>query len=428
MSKFQIALISVFGFFIIVAVAVFALYRGGSSAAEANITLWGPFPSNDFSLVFNNSALAQDRTVNITYVEKPLSSIEAQFTEALAQGVGPDLVIFPEDMFWKNRNKLIPIPYGSIGEKDFKETFVEAGEMYLAQSGIYALPIAIDPLVLYYNRDSLSSAGIAKPIAYWDEIYNQTVNLTKRDAAGNLIRSAVALGETRNINNAKDILALLMLQAGSPITGFFGADLRALLGEGFGLPVLPADSALEFYTQFANPTKSYYSWNRTLPEAQTRFTSGDLAYYIGFASELRALRNKNPTLNFSVAPVPQSRVSGKVVTTGRLYGLSISRGARNPTLALSAAGKLSGSDFARVLSQALLLPPARRDLVSERPTDTVMPVFYNSALQAKSWIDPDTAQTEKIFKDMIDAVTSGRARVSESISKANSELDSLIKK
>lgn len=427
MSKFQIILLAVFGVFIVVAVAVFALYRGGSSSQQATVVIWGDISAQDFSLLLGSSALQQTNDLSIRYVEKSAETLESEWTEALAAGSGPDLVILSQDKFWKNKNKLIPIPYESINANDFTETFVEAGEIYLAAEGVYALPLMIDPLVLYYNRDLLSSAGIARPLAFWDEIYSQTLDLSKRDAAGNLVQSAVALGETRNINHGKDILSLLLIQAGTPITGFVGPDLRSFLSLTFDLPTAPGESALEFYTQFANPTKSYYSWNRTLPEAQTRFTSGDLAYYLGFASELSQLRGKAPTLNFGVARVPQSRVSGSTRTIGRLYGVSISRGTANPAAALTAAAKLVANESAAFLSQVLTLPPARRNLLSQRPTDAILPVFYDSALQSKSWIDPDDAATDKIFRDMIDSVTSGRSRTSEAVNKASRELEALMK-
>lgn len=424
MSKFQIVLLCVFGFFILVAVVVFAFYRGGSSS-QATVTVWGSIPSEDFNLLYSTGGLPQDNNLTINYVEKKATTLESEFTEALASGRGPDLIILPQDELWRNKSKLIAVPYTSVSAKDFTDTYVEAAELYLLPEGIYGFPITIDPLVLYYNRDMLSSAAISKPVGYWDEVYNSTLTLSKRDAAGNLVKSAVALGETKNIAHAKDILALLMLQAGTPITAFQGSDLRSVLSYNFDLPVAPAVSALDFYTQFSNPTKQYYSWNRALPEAQTRFTSGDLAYYIGYASELRTLKSKNPTLNFGVVSVPQSRVSGKIVTAARLQAISISRGTTNPGAALTAALRLVASGSSQIIANSLALPPARRDLLSKRPTDSIYPIFYNAALQAKSWVDPNASGTEKVFDDMIDAVTSGRARTVEAVTSANTQLEAL---
>lgn len=426
MSKFQIILLVIFGFFTVAAVLVFALFRGGGSR-EVQVTIWGPFSAQEFSLFYNDSGLSSDSLLRISYVEKSPASIEAEFTEALARGESPDLIILRQDQLEKNKPKLLPIPYGSLSQRDFQETFVEAGDIYLGRDGVYGLPLVIDPMILYYNRDSLSAAGVAKPLAYWDEIYAATKDLSKRDAAGNLVKSTIALGETKNIANAKDIFSLLLLQAGTSITAWNGVEYYSTLAEANGLPVIPAEASLEFYTQFSNPTKAFYSWNRALPEAQNRFASGDLAYYLGFASEYRMLKGKNPLLNFAVSPVPQSRVSGKAVTVGRTYGLSISRGTKNSGAAFTAITRLVAPEVVSKLSATFALPPARRDILSLKPSDSVWPVLYGAALQTKSWIDPDATETAKIFYDMIESVTSGRERVSQAVAKGSEELTKLLR-
>lgn len=428
MSKFQIILMVVFGFFILIAVLMFALYQGGSSSQEATVTIWGDLPSEAFSSILGTVVPVIDKSLNLVYVEKSSETIDKEFTEALASGQGPDLLITSQDRFLKNKSKLVAIPYDSVSERDFKEAFVEEGELFMTPEGIYGLPLIVDPLVMYYNRDLLSSAGEARPMAYWDEIYSLTSKLTKRDAAGNVVQSTIALGETRNINNFKEILSLLMLQAGTPITGYSGTELRPFLAENFGLTVAPSESALDFYTQFSNPTKTYYSWNRSLSEAQTRFTSGDSAYYLGFASELTALRNKNPNLNFGVAPVPQSRVSGRTITYGKVHSVSITRGVRNTGAAFRAALLLVSREVAEPLSYELILPTARRDLLSIKQNDAIVSVFFEAALQARGWLDPENVATRDIFRDMIDGVTSGRARTQEAVNVASRSLETLMKK
>lgn len=427
MSKFQIILLAVFGIFIILAVGVFSLYRGGSGAGSATVTVWGDMAANDFNRLLNTPAFVRDRTIAIRYAEKSAESIEADFTEALARGAGPDLIIITQDKFWKEKPKLTVIPYRSVSERDFKTTFIEEGELFLDPTGVYALPFSIDPLVLYYNRDLLSAVGQAQPMRYWDEIYAAALNLSKRDAAGNLVSSVMALGEAGNIPHAKDILSLLLFQAGTPITSLVGSELRSQISANFDLPISPGEAALDFYTQFSNPTKVFYSWNRSLINAQTHFTSGDSAYYLGFASELGALRNKNPTLNFGLSLVPQSRVSGKVMTFGRLRGLAISRGSRNPSAALRVATKLVSKEAALALSGILTLPPARRDLLSIKPADAFLSVFYDAALQSKGWLDPDAPATDAVFREAIESITSGRARTAQVVNKTSRAVEALIK-
>ncbi|NCN08093.1 extracellular solute-binding protein, partial [Candidatus Parcubacteria bacterium] len=254
MSKFQIILLVIFGVFILIAVAVFSLYRGGGSSS-ATVVVWGDIPSYDFEAFLTNAGLNQDNSLVIKYVAKSPEVLESDFTEALARNVGPDLIILTQDKIWKEKDKLLPIPYKSVSERDFKDTFVEEGELFLTPEGVYALPLSLDPMVLYYNRDILSTAKIANPISYWDEIYDAASSLSQKDPAGNILRSAIALGEASNIPNFKSIISLLMLQAGTPITTLTANGLKPELTSRYDFPVIPGESALDFYTQFSNPTR-----------------------------------------------------------------------------------------------------------------------------------------------------------------------------
>ena len=81
----------------------------------------------------------------------------------------------------------------------------------------------------------------------------------------------------------------------------------------------------------------------------------------------------------------------------------------------------------KALEKATNLPPVRRDMLADKPTDAFRIVFYNSALLSHSWIDPDPEQSGKIFGDMIESITSGRTRQGEALDKANDELNAEFK-
>ena len=389
------------------------------------LVVWGPFSQTDFNSFSHSTGLDSSKTVQISYVQELSASFDADFTEALAVGHGPDLVIISQDQVWQERNKLILIPYSSVSQNDFVNTFIAEGNLFAASTGIYALPLVVDPLVLYTNNDLLNAAAIAQPPRYWDEIYTYANKLTQKDGAGNITQSIMALGGTSNIPHAKDILSLLLLQAGTAIADFQNGSLISELQNSYNLPTNPATSALDFYTQFSNPQKPFYSWNPSLKNAQTNFISGDSAFYLGYASELAILRAKNPNLALGVSAVPQSRVSGKVVTFGTLYGIALAKSAANPTAALTAMLSIVSSASDTVLAQTLSLPPVRRDLLAQRAPDGISQVFYDAALQSKAWVDPNPAKTTTIFTNMIDAVTSGRARTAEAVSTADNELNAL---
>jgi ABC-type glycerol-3-phosphate transport system substrate-binding protein len=248
--------------------------------------------------------------------------------------------------------------------------------------------------------------------------------MTKKDGALNVTQSAIAFGEFGNIDNAKAVLANLFLQAGTSITSREG---RSTLSESYGKPLLPAEAAINFYTEFSNPVKPFYSWNRSLPNSQTAFVAGDLAVYFGFASELPLLQLKNPNLNFDVAYVPTSREGGVYVSYGNFYGLAISKNSKNPNAAFQVSSTLASSNGAQAMEAIFGLPPARRDLLAIKPKSPFKEIFYGSTIRAKAWLDPDVAVSTLIFKNMIESITSGRERTSAAVSRASSELGKLFK-
>src|SRR3989338_7166104 len=108
-----------------------------------------------------------------------------------------------------------------------------------------------------------------------------------------ITKSAIALGEYGNITNSKAILSAMFLQAGMPVvakTG--GTPVPAILGSAIN-GVRPGEAVLNFYFQFANPVGAVYSWNRALPQDRLFFLSSNLAVYLGFASEVSYLRERN---------------------------------------------------------------------------------------------------------------------------------------
>jgi ABC-type glycerol-3-phosphate transport system substrate-binding protein len=407
MSKFQLALLVVFGVFIVIAVILFSQSRGSSSSA-VNVSVWGSLPQYEFSRLLESSLLTQDDSVKY-----------------LAVGIAPDLIILPQEDLLREKSKLMLIPSESLKSADFVNTFIKHGEMFQTSLGTYALPFYIDPMVLYWNRDLLAKYGFSRAPMYWDEIYDYVSKINIKDGAGNITQTTIALGEARNIPHAKDILSLLMLQAGTPITAYQGERLRSTLLEGIGTAQIPSVAALEFYTQFANPQKSFYTWNRSQTVAQTHFTSGKSAMYLGFASELPTLKAKNPTMDIGVSPVPQSRTSNKSLTISRLYGLAVSRSSKDGAGALTAALKLISKGVSESLTTATSFVPTRRDVLADKPSDPAQFTFYSVALQSTGWHDPDPSGTEKAFVELIESVTSGRARIEEALRTANNTINAL---
>jgi len=336
------------------------------------------------------------------------------------------MILLPHDLIMRFADKVVPIPYSTFSERTFKDTFVEEGELFLSPTGALALPFTIDPLVMYWNRDVFSSASLALPPKLWGEFADLAVTLTEKDTRLNITKSALAFGEFTNIVNAKEILSALIFGAGNPITSRGPEGIRTVLSDKLGATLFPAQVALDFYTQFSNPAKTVYSWNRALPSSKNFFTSGDLAIYIGFASELSDIYRKNQNLNFDVAPLPQARDARVKTTYGTMQGIAILRTSPYIADAYSVAGILVSSENLALFSEVTGLPPVLRDLLANKPTNPIQVVFYNAALQARGWLDPEPMKTSAIFKDMIESLSSGRLKTSEAVRKAHSEIELLF--
>ncbi len=428
MSTFKIVLTGIFAACIIFGIAVFTLSKNSSNGElSANLLVWGTVEQQVFDTALKNSSLNKNKNIRVLYVKKDQATFDAEFVEALAEGKGPDIVILREDYIHKHRTKLFTIPYANYPERTFKDTFIEEGELFLSPEGVVAFPFMVDPLVMYWNRDMFTNNLISQPPQYWDEIYGLIEKMTKRDTSANVLESAVAFGEWRNITNAKEIVSMILIQAGTPITARSGTGVTSVLTGLFNYPVAPGQSAMNFYTQFSNPTSPSYTWNRSLPSSINMFLAGNLATYIGFASEVFSIQQKNPNLNFDVTYVPQIRDTNKKAVFGHMYVLALVKQSQQIAGGFVAATAFTEATAIQSLEAVTNLPPVRRDLLSQKPGDAYRAIFYNSALMSKSWIDPDPTKTSVIFRDMIESVTSGRSRLGDALGQANSELEALFR-
>ncbi|HEY4508399.1 MAG TPA: extracellular solute-binding protein [Candidatus Paceibacterota bacterium] len=421
MNNFQTIVLGIFGFFIIAGLLAIATVKARGGEERVELSVWGSAPSAEIEDL-REKFFGKNDLLGVSYRSVPPEALDQELLEALAAGRGPDLLLLPAELLLRFRGKLLPIPYTNYSERQFRDTFIQEGDLFLLPEGIAALPFSLDPLVMYWNRDFLDEAGIATPPRYWDEFLPLANNLTLKDELGNISRSAVALGEYRNIAFAKELLSALFLQSGNPIfapdsTGAFRASLG---GQG-------ASAVLDFYTEFANPLKPVYSWNRSLPLSTNSFLSSKLAVYFGFGSEYAALRKGNPNLNFDVAVLPRPRNATVGITYGRLVGVALLRTSRNPAVALQVAYTLASPQAASRLHAQNGLPPVERALLANKPTDPFGAVMYDSAARSRGFLDPDPRITSETFKGMVESVTSGRERSGEALSRANSQLQAALR-
>lgn len=425
-SIFQIVTLALFGIFIIAGVAAFALYKGSSSGTQlAAITVWGTYPADTFNSYVNQVNNSLQESVTVTYVEKSPATFSQEFVSALARGTGPDAILVPVDMLLPQENKLSVIPFTTIPQRDFMNTYIDEAQIYLTSNGVVAVPFEVDPLVMYWNKDLFNAAGIAQPPQYWDDFSALSKKLLVKNPQGTIQKTHIALGDFSNVAHAREILGTLMMQVGNPVTALDADTLPSSMIKSSYAP--EADPAVAFFTQFVNPTDPNYSWNRGMPDSKTAFLSGTLATYFGFASEIADLRNKNPNLNFDVSPLPQVRTGGTKATYGRMYGMSIVHSSPNQAAVAQIISLLTSAPYIGTLATTRYLPSVRRDIIGQGSSDPYISIFNEAALVAKSWLDADPNTSSQIFGSMIQSVTSGQQTISQALSYYSSQYDAALK-
>ncbi len=429
-NTFQLISVIVFIAIALIAVLVFSGilpgYGGsGSSGVRVSATMWGVFPSYKMDK-FLTELKTKNKNLDIKYTEKKSENYEIELVNALASGKGPDIFLLPQNWIIKHKDKIWQIPFKNFPEIDFKNIFIDQGELFLDRKNqnVVALPFIIDPLVMYYNKDLMKSAGIVQIPQTWDKFIVDSEKLTIKDESRNLEQSGSALGEYINVNNAKEILSALFLQTGNPIVD---TNLKVTLGERIrGEDINSSESALRFYTEFANYEKTSYSWNKFLENSKTAFLKGKLAIYFGMASEFQELREKNPHLNFDVAVFPQTVDSRTRSVYGNMWGLAISNFSPSKEKTFIAASRLVSNESVKILSESFFLPPVRRDVLAEGAEDPVLNIFYKSALLSGGWLDPEPERTSLIFKNMIELVNKKERNLGQALNDAKNELESLM--
>lgn len=383
---------------------------------QGEVKVWGTLPEVQMANVvqaFNLSA----KTYRVTYKMIPEQSFNQTLLEALANGVGPDLILAPYQNILAQTSRIYPFPVASMGEKAYKDAFVDGASVLFSGQGAFALPISIEPMVLFYNRTLLSKHGVVNPPTYWDDVLNMTPNLTiMRNGA--FVESAIALGSP-STPYAKDILMAMVAQLGqSPLVVQYDSlgtpYTRVTVNDPVhqGDSVYPLSSVARFFVQFADPTQRAYTWNQYAGNADESFVAEKLAMYIGYSGELSSLRARNPRALFEMTYLPQTRGYDNFATGMRMYGIASLKTSRNLSAALATEAAFAGADVAPAISAAVGGVPALRSYVNAPGTNEVV---TRSMLVARGWVDLNSVSTNNYVQVMLSDILNYRYGVTDAV-------------
>lgn len=429
---------------------------------ELELEVWGTFDDSDaYQEIFTEYRDLNPHVKKISYRKLPVESYQQDLLDALASGNGPDIFLVRNSWIGDFSDKMVPAPTGMIPEKNYRDNFpdVATDDFLDAEGAVYGLPISVDSLALYYNKDIFNANGIARPPATWEEVEELVPRLTQIDNFGTITQSAIALGTAQNINRSTDILTALFYQKGSAINQVEGNP---------DITDSKSQEALRFYNQFANIRSPLYTWNQNQHYSIDAFYEGTLAMMINYSWQYPALKQKNAKLNIGVAPLPQF-TGGTPANQANYWGYGVAKNKtytanpndkRAPTqenfdklrtfeawqflkffafakeknafnfqngLTGKSAELVSPIDPSNMYLEKTGKPAARRDLIAAQQTDVVLAPFASGNLIAKNWFQGNVDAVEGVLAELITAVYNGSASLNDALGVANRRINTLLR-
>lgn len=404
---------------------------GGGEGEKASLEFWGVYDTRQNIAQVTAAFQQTSPGVKINYTQLSYDEYERKLVDALAAGTGPDIVMIHHTWLAKHKSKLAPMPdvsrvvqdYKFMTPTEFQTQYVDVAYKDLIVDGkIYGLPLFVDTLALFYNKDMFNTAGITRPPKSWEEFNEAVQLLTKFDEDGNIIQAGAAMGTARTINRSTDILTGLMLQNGTAMTNATNTSVtfsKTVSGQRVG------ENALEYYTDFANPKKSVYTWNDQQHYSIDAFVEGKLAMMFNYSHQIPLIRGRFERLNFAIAPFPQFDEL-KAVTPTNYWAVGVTALSKKQDVAWRFLSYLTSQPGALAYLGATSRPSARRDIIDIQRNDPTLGVFAVQALSAKSWYQADNSAIDQILADMIDEVNIKKTAIRAALRAAEAKINTLM--
>ncbi|MCL4399837.1 extracellular solute-binding protein [Patescibacteria group bacterium] len=380
---------------------------------------------NEDPLSYSNIISAFNSTYpNVKIKIKPFTDYNVykqSLLEAMATGGAPDVFMIPSTELPAYLNKIIPASQTTFTPLNVSQYFPGVvGQDFVSGGYVYGLPLSVDTLSLIYNKDLFAKAGVVFPPATWQDFLSDIPTLTSVSPSGDITQSAAAIGTSAsNIDDAPDILSLLMLQTGTQITDKTSG--TASFDSSTGI------NAINFYTEFADPKNKYYTWNSNMPDSLDAFAQNKVAMILDYESSLSAIKAKNNFLNYGVSPMPEPASSTVFVSYPKYFGYVVSRQSKMSSLAWTFIIDMTTvSQNADSYVKATGEPPALLTLINSYSGDPNLSVFVKQELYARSWYGPSRDQINQAFSNMIDAINSKKTDVGTAVRQAKDQVTSIL--
>lgn len=373
---------------------------------------WTVFDDVDALRVSINKYRATRPYLTVNIRQLSVGEFYQRLVEALAEDRGPDIVSIRSKALRAFQSKLAPMPAmvndttvviqkTTLGQQtiinqttkplltpsQIDREYVQAVKNDVILNGqIYGLPLSLDTMALYYNKDLLDRAGVPEPPKDWEEFQAAVKKITKFDKqTGKITQSGAALGAGNNIPGADDLLYILFQQSGVDFVNRGGAAVFNNVPPGGERGAeSPAMGVVNFYTDFSNPTRDTYTWNEGLDNALDKFVNGSLGFFFGYSYHFAQIKARAPQLNFGVLPLLQLNPE-KPVNAANYWVQSVVGKSPSQNEAWGLIDYLAHSAATKEYLDLTGRPTALRAYIGPQKEKEELNPFITGVLIAQSW-------------------------------------------
>lgn len=259
------------------------------SVNTTTLTYWGLWEDSPQMQPIIADFERENPNIKIDYSKQNIKEYRERLVIRSNNRNGPDIFQFHNTWVSQLSDLLLPLPSIVISKEDFAKNYYAVAKSDLIKNGaIYGIPLQMDTLNLYVNKELFQAAGLRAP-TNWIEFGNYARQLTVKDENNNIKTAGAAMGTYSNITHAPSIISMLFAQN--------GVNLKDISSN-----IEAASDALNFYSSFALPPSNV--WDNTLDQSIRMFAEGSLAMYFGYSWDFFIIKSINPNLSFDIVPVP----------------------------------------------------------------------------------------------------------------------------
>ncbi len=342
--------------------------------------------------------------VNVNIRQLSANEIYPRLVEALAEDHGPDIISVQNRRIGEFISKLTPMPakvddvtvttvkttFGTettvnnqsrdlLSLSQLDQQYVKTVRDDVVKNGaIIGLPLSMDMMAVFYNKDLLDRSGVAEPPKDWKEFQDSVRKITRYDkTTGKLTQYGTTLGTGDNIPGSDDLLYVLFRQSN---VGFTAKSGQAV----FNLSQEASSQVMDFYTDFANSTRDTYSWSAEQGDALDAFVAGKVGFFFGYSYHFPVIRARAPQFDFRILPLFQLNPDNKV-NVASYWIQSVLSKSTHQNEAWNLIDFLTHSKATKDYLDQTNRPTALRTHIADQKTKPELAPFVDQILTAENW-------------------------------------------